>query len=326
MYVPQLEMIDGKRLLSLDTPVDQTLSQQYLSIWGHGVSGDSRASLIVWHSASNILNMQGLALVDTIRSFLQREEGHTVRHLADPVTGTEDVLCNTVRIWEFAEVSVWHDYMQKTARAFPIAMVFVCLLAIPLLTCYFGGALVASVKITLTAILPLSWVYGSAVICYEDGLFDFLGDSPLHSTGGLHWLVPCISCPVLLSLALDFNLFFFGRVHEFRQLGLGDLDAIRQGLAATGPMITRAGMIFGLECSGLILSSSGVSRQVGFCIVVGVVIDTFIVRSTIVPALLSIGPACNWWPSDMLISDHCEEMQSTSSSGEEEVGDITPSK
>ena len=46
-------------------------------------------------------------------------------------------------------------------------------------------------------------VYGSAVVCYEDGLFDFLGDTPLHSTGGLHWMVPCVSSILLLALALE---------------------------------------------------------------------------------------------------------------------------
>merc|ERR1712151_1319772 len=141
-------------------------------------------------------------------------------------------------------------------------------------------------KLLATVVLPMSWVYGCAVWIFSDGAFDFLGVSPLHSNGGLHWMVPCSTSMLLLALALDYNVFYFGRVVEFRLAGVPDLEAIRQGLASTGPVITCAGLIFALEFTGLFFSQTALNRQVGFVVVVGITLDTFVIRSCLLPAIL----------------------------------------
>merc|ERR1711933_72003 len=111
-------------------------------------------------------------------------------------------------------------------------------------------------------------VYGSAVWCFQDGLFDFLGKNvPVHSCGGLHWMVPASTSMLLMALALDYDIFYFGRVYEYRKSGLSDLEAIRKGLASTGPVITCAGLIFAVEFSGLFFSDTPMNKQFGFVVV-----------------------------------------------------------
>merc|ERR1711920_499092 len=71
------------------------------------------------------------------------------------------------------------------------------------------------------------------------------------------------------------------------------------GLAATGPVITTAGLIFALEFSGLLFSKTELNRQGSFVVVVGILLDTFVVRSCLTPAVLSMGASWNWWPTAM---------------------------
>merc|ERR1712203_151463 len=98
----------------------------------------------------------------------------------------------------------------------------------PCVMLYFCS-LLATLKLLLTVILPITWVYGIAIWYFGDG-----GLSADSDSVGLHWSVPCGSSMMLLALALDYNVFYFGRVYEFRKAGLSDLEAVRHGLAATG--------------------------------------------------------------------------------------------
>merc|ERR1711933_622535 len=98
-------------------------------------------------------------------------------------------------------------------------------------------------KLLLTVIIPLTWVYGAAIWFFQ-------------GFSGLHWIVPCTSSMLLMALALDYNVFLFGRTMELHRAGLSDLEAIRQGLASTGPVIPCAGVIFALDFSGLMMSEA----------------------------------------------------------------------
>jgi len=108
---------------------------------------------------------------------------------------------------------------------------------------------------------------------------------------------------VLLALGLDYSIFYFSRVYELRRAGFSDREAIRHGLASTGPVITCAGIIFALEFTGGLLSEAPLNRQGGFVVVVGILLDTFVVRSCLVPAALSVGASANWWPAAMPDAD-----------------------
>jgi len=68
-------------------------------------------------------------------------------------------------------------------------------------------------------------------------------------------------------------------------------------LTSTGGVITAAGLIFAASMSGLLFSSISTVVQGGFVIGVGVLLDTFLVRTLTVPAMASLVGRANWWPS-----------------------------
>merc|ERR1719215_1097053 len=104
---------------------------------------------------------------------------------------------------------------------------------------------------------------------------------------------------LLLALAMDYNVFYIARVFEFRKAGLSDIEAIRRALASTGPVITRAGLVFAVEFTGLLSSDSVANRQAGLVVVASILLDVFVARGCVMPAVLSLGAEKNWWPTQM---------------------------
>lgn len=161
-------------------------------------------------------------------------------------------------------------------------------------------------KLLFTVILPISWAYGAALFVYEDGCLEWTGITGLSPTyitnsgpAGLDWTIPLFTLTIMLGLALDYDVFLFERVWEFREEGFGDNEAVQLALSATGPTITAAGLIFAFTFISMMLGSMAITNQMGFVFIFSIVVDTFVVRTVLVPAMLSLNPRLNYWPSDM---------------------------
>ena len=99
-----------------------------------------------------------------------------------------------------------------------------------------------------------------------------------------------------MALGIDYNIFLMARVRE-ETLTHGTRDGTIRGLAVTGAVITSAGLVLAGTFSVLGILPLVSLTEIGFTIAVGVLIDTFLVRSLLVPALvLDIGDRV-WWPS-----------------------------
>jgi len=102
---------------------------------------------------------------------------------------------------------------------------------------------------------------------------------------------------ILCGLALDYDIFLFARIHEYKMdAGLSTKDAIIRGVYNTGSIITAAGCIMAIAFCGLLFSDITSLNQVGFILVVAVLVDTFIIRILLVPSVLSLAKEVNWWP------------------------------
>ena len=105
-----------------------------------------------------------------------------------------------------------------------------------------------------------------------------------------------MSFSVIVGVGLDYDIFLLTRVLEYRHAGLGEAEAVVAGLSQTGHIITAAGVIMAIAFSGLLLSTEAVLNQLAFLLVFAVLVDTFIVRSMLVPAIMSALGRLNWWP------------------------------
>ncbi|OEV09420.1 MMPL family transporter [Streptomyces nanshensis] len=107
--------------------------------------------------------------------------------------------------------------------------------------------------------------------------------------------VPLYGFVFLVALGVDYNIFLLTRVRE-ETVAHGTRAGIRRGLTATGGVITSAGVVLAATFAALVVIPLSFLVQIAFIVAFGVLLDTLVVRSLLVPALArDIGPAV-WWP------------------------------
>jgi RND superfamily putative drug exporter len=178
-----------------------------------------------------------------------------------------------------------YDLRQSAVRdnrlIVPIALVVVFLILAALLR-----AITAPLVLIGTVILSYFAALGLGAFFFEN-VFDFPGMGPD---------LPLFAFIFLVALGIDYNIFLMARVRE-ETLSHGTRDGTIRGLAVTGAVITSAGLVLAGTFSTLAVLPLVFLTEIGFVIAVGVLIDTFIVRSLLVPALvIEIGDRV-WWPS-----------------------------
>ena len=139
--------------------------------------------------------------------------------------------------------------------------------------------LVATVVATYLASLGLSWVIFTKVLGFEK-----LDDG-----------VPLLAFVFLVALGVDYNIFLVTRAAEEAR-GHGREEGMLRALAATGGVITSAGILLAAVFAVLGVLPLVVLAQLGVIICVGVLLDTLVVRTVLVPALALILGDRFWWP------------------------------
>lgn len=170
---------------------------------------------------------------------------------------------------------------RDTKLIIPIVLVVVLLVLIVLLR-----ALIAPLLLVGTVILSFFASLGTTYLV-SDWIFGFPGSDPS---------LPLFAFVFLVALGIDYNIFLMARVRE-ETLTYGTRAGMTRGLAMTGGVITSAGVVLAGTFAVLGVLPLVFLTELGFAIAFGVLLDTFLVRSVLVPALvLTIGPSV-WRPS-----------------------------
>ncbi|GGU39287.1 putative membrane protein [Streptomyces lavendofoliae] len=110
--------------------------------------------------------------------------------------------------------------------------------------------------------------------------------------------VPLYGFVFLVALGVDYNIFLMSRVRE-ESLAHGPRRGVLRGLTTTGGVITSAGVVLAATFAALMVIPLAFLLQIAFIVAFGVLLDTLVVRSLLVPALvIDIGPRA-WWPSSL---------------------------
>ncbi len=147
----------------------------------------------------------------------------------------------------------------------------------------------------LRAIVAPLYLIGSVLVSFLSALgigvivFQFiLGEQ-------LHWSLPGLTFILLVAIGADYNMLLISRIRDESPHGVR-VGVIRT-VGSTGGVITSAGLIFAASMFGLVPASISMMSEAGFIIGVGIVLDTFLVRTITVPALAALIGQANWWPS-----------------------------
>ena len=165
----------------------------------------------------------------------------------------------------------------------PLVLVVILVILIFLLR-----SVLAPVLLIATTALSFGTAMGTAALVFNH-VFDFPGADPS---------VPLYGFVFLVALGIDYNIFLMTRVRE-ETLEHGTREGVLRGLAVTGGVITSAGLVLAATFAALAVIPILFLLQLAFIVAFGVLLDTFIVRTLLVPALVyDIGPAV-WWPSKL---------------------------
>ncbi|MCV6985116.1 RND family transporter [Mycobacterium shinjukuense] len=236
-----------------------------------------------------------------MKSFLS-PDGHAARfiilHRGDPAspegiksinairTAAEESLKGTplenAKIYLAGTAAVFHDISEGAQWDLLIAGISsLCLIFIIMLL--ITRAFVAAAVIVGTVALSLGASFGLSVLLWQHIL-----------EIRLHWLVLAMSVIVLLAVGSDYNLLLVSRFKQEISAGLN--TGIIRSMGGTGKVVTNAGLVFAVTMASMAVSDLRVIGQVGTTIGMGLLFDTLIVRSFMMPSIAALLGRWFWWP------------------------------
>ncbi|WP_309094797.1 MMPL family transporter [Streptomyces sp.] len=166
------------------------------------------------------------------------------------------------------------------------------LLVVLLILCALLRALIAPLLLIGTVILSFAAALGISALAFRY-VFDYAGEATDF---------PLFVFVFLVALGIDYNIFLTTRIRE-EAARQGTRAGVVTGLAATGAVITSAGLVLAGTFAALGTLPMVGFAEIGFAVALGVLIDTFVVRSVLVTSLfLDVGPRV-WWPHRLARQD-----------------------
>lgn len=184
------------------------------------------------------------------------------------------------------------DQQEAIGSSLPLAvglLVLLTLLVLWLMT----GSVVLPVKAVVMNTLTVGVSLGALTWVYQDGRFtDLLGYTP---NGGIEPTDFLVAAALVFALSTDYGVFLLGRIKEARDSGLTEREAVATGLGRTGSVVTAAAILLAVAIGAFSTSEISFIQQIGVATAVGVLVDAFVVRSLLVPALMGLMGKWNWW-------------------------------
>ena len=175
-----------------------------------------------------------------------------------------------------------------TAQADLVKIIPLVLIVILLILMLLLRSILAPVLLILTVVVSFATTLGVSAIVFNNIL----------GFPGADASVPLFGFVFLVALGIDYNIFLMTRARE-ESLGIGTRPGMLRGLAVTGGVITSAGVVLAATFAALAVIPILFLVQLAFIVAFGVLLDTILVRSLLVPALVyDIGPKA-WWPSKL---------------------------
>jgi RND superfamily putative drug exporter len=251
------------------------------------ISDDGTVARLYVTTTTNPYDTKSFQTVRDLRALLATDPGHfgaLAISLAEPRNSPGGGSASSIQSYvggstaEFADVqdTISADFMRVAAITIAGILIVLILLL---------RALVAPIYLVLTVLLSYAMSLSVSAIILQH----------LFGQPGMNYFIPLMVFVLLVALGSDYNIFLMSRVRE-ESATRGLLPGIRVASARTGTVITSAGLILAGTFGALVTSPLQLLFQVGLAVALGVLIDTFVVRSLLVPAITAFVGERAWWP------------------------------
>ena len=188
------------------------------------------------------------------------------------------------------------DYGDTITRSTPLVVGLVLAGTFVALLVGFRSVLIPLKAIALN-LLSVAAAFGAVVLVFQDGH----GSRLLGLAAPLDAIFPAIPLLVfciVFGLSMDYEVFLVSRVAEARRRGESESEAIVEGVARTGGVITSAALVMTVVFGAFMMGEFVLMKILGFALAIAVLLDVTILRLALGPALLRLAGRWNWWPGD----------------------------
>lgn len=213
-----------------------------------------------------------------------------VQELRDPASALTDGNNINLGVTGFTAINI--DMSSKLAEAFPVYVGIIVILSLIILLLVFRSIIVP-IKATVGFVLSILATFGVTTAVYQWGwlhsLFGFDTGGPLLS------FMPILVTGILYGLAMDYQVFLVSSMREAYVHGRHGKDSVIHGYDLASRVVLAAGVIMVSVFAGFIFAPDAMIKQIGFALAFGILIDAFIIRMTLVPAVMAVFGDKAWW-------------------------------
>ncbi|MBW4079891.1 MMPL family transporter [Paenibacillus sp. S150] len=218
------------------------------------------------------------------------ETRELVQDLRDPASSLASGSDVTLGVTGFTAINI--DMSSKLSDAFPVYIGIIVILSLIILLLVFRSVIVP-IKATVGFILSVLATFGLTTAVYQWGwlhsLFGFDTGGPLLS------FMPIMVTGILYGLAMDYQVFLVSSMREAYVHGRRGSESVVHGYGLAGRVVLAAGVIMVSVFAGFIFAPDAMIKQIGFALAFGILIDAFIIRMTLVPAVMAVFGDKAWW-------------------------------
>lgn len=196
---------------------------------------------------------------------------------------------SSVTIGVTGQTALEDDINSKLSAALPVYLAVVVGLSLILLIVAFRSIIIP-IKATLGFLLSVAAMLGVMVVVFQWGWLG-ITDAP----GPIISFLPIILTGILFGLAMDYEFFLVSSMHEAHLATHDSQKAVLRGFSTGSKVVTAAAVIMISIFAGFIFSKDSTIQSVGFGLALGILVDAFLVRMTIIPALMSLIGDSAWW-------------------------------
>jgi RND superfamily putative drug exporter len=246
------------------------------------VSPDGKAARFIITHAVDPATTEGISSVDQERQAAKQALKLTSLQNADIYLGGTAAT--------FYDIANGAKYDLMIAGVASIVLIFIIMVIVT-------RALVAAGVIVGTIVMSLGAAFGFSTLIWQH-LLNFQ----------LHWVATEFALIVLLAVGSDYNLMLVSRIEE--EIGAGLKTGLIRGMGVTGPVVTAAGVVFAVTMGTMITSDLRAIGQFGTTIGIGLLFDTFVVRSLITPSIMTVMGRWFWWPKRVRVRPASQMLRS----------------
>ena len=246
------------------------------------VSPDGKAARFIITHSVDPATTEGISSVDQERQAAKEALKLTSLQNADIYLGGTAAT--------FYDIANGAKYDLMIAGVASIVLIFIIMVIVT-------RALVAAGVIVGTIVMSLGAAFGFSTLIWQH-LLNFQ----------LHWVATEFALIVLLAVGSDYNLMLVSRIEE--EIGAGLKTGLIRGMGVTGPVVTAAGVVFAVTMGTMITSDLRAIGQFGTTIGIGLLFDTFVVRSLITPSIMTVMGRWFWWPKRVRVRPASQMLRS----------------